>query len=61
MDTAKYRYSENLTFLAFWGGDFGQFPRDLIELVGKTAWDTDRKCCHAPNSGFAQWNSIDIY
>ena len=30
-------------------GDFGQFPRDFIEFVGKTGPDSEKKCCHGPN------------
>ena len=35
MYTAKYLYSESLTFSEFPGGDFGQFPRDFIEFQDK--------------------------
>ena len=33
--TAKYRYSESLTFSDCFGGDCGQFPKDFIEIVEK--------------------------
>ena len=34
MEMAKYRHPESLKFSDFCGGgDFGQFPRDLIEHV----------------------------
>ena len=49
METAKYWYSENLTFLDFLGDDSGQFPRDVIEFVRKTARDSESNCCHGPN------------
>ena len=50
MDTAKYRYSESLMFSFFFvGGEFGQFPKDVNEIVGKTDWNPDGTCCHGPN------------
>ena len=33
METAKYWNSKSLTFSDVWGGDFWQFPKDLIEFV----------------------------
>ena len=38
-----------LRFRTLVGGDFGQFPRDFIEFVGKPAWDSENKWCHGPN------------
>ena len=35
LETAKYLYSEDLTFWDFLGGDFRRFPKDFIEFVEK--------------------------
>ena len=54
LKTTKKLYSQSLTFFDFLGGDFWQFPRDVINFVEQMALDPDRKCCHGPNYGFAQ-------
>ena len=48
-------------FRTFLGGDFERFPRDCIETIDKMASDSEKKCCHGPNYGFAHHILIKIH